>query len=142
MKISTRVRYGLRMMIELAMSASKDYIPLSKIAENQSISPKYLKQISLVLENYGLVKSMRGIGGGYKLSRPPEEITVHEIVEALMGKIEVVDCVSAPELCELSEKCAAREVWVEISEAVSRLLKEKTLKELADRQKELLKEVK
>jgi len=142
MKISTRVRYGLRMMIELAMSTTKDYIPLIKIAENQNISPKYLKQISLALENHGLVKSMRGIGGGYKLSRPPEEITALEIVEALMGRTEVVDCVSAPELCELSEKCAAREVWVEISEAVSKLLKEKTLKELADRQKELLKEVK
>lgn len=138
MKISTRVRYGLRMMIELAMSSNKDYIPLNKIAENQNISPKYLKQISLILENNGLVKSMRGIGGGYKLARPPEEITAYEIVKALMGKIEVVDCVSTPEVCELSQKCAAREVWLEITEAVSSLLKEKTLKELSDRQKELL----
>lgn len=138
MKVSTRGRYGLRAMIELAKNDNSGAIPLRIIAENQDISEQYLEQLFVNLRNSGLVKSVRGANGGYLLKKSAEDITVREILVALEGPINIVDCVADESLCDFSNECATHELWIELRQRIEDLLSNITLEDLKQRSLKLL----
>lgn len=137
MRLSTRTRYGLRAMVELASEEAKVPVMVRKIAEQQQISKKYLDIIFTALKLAGLVRAIRGATGGFLLTRSPEEITIAEIVEALEGTISPVDCCPTPDICQRSEACAARLLWMDLEAAIRAVLGDLTLAELVARQRKL-----
>jgi len=134
LKLSTKGRYGLRALIDLAAAYGDGPTLVRTVAENQEISGKYLHALLATLKSAGLVRSVRGSGGGYALARDPAEIRLTEVLEALEGPLVLVDCVSDGELCTRSPKCAARDVWSSVSEAITDVLSAITLKDLLERQ--------
>ena len=132
MKISTKGRYGLRLMIELAKNFNKGPMLLKEISKNQNISLKYLEQIIIPLKNSGLVISKRGKKGGYILSKSPEKINLNEIITALEGEINIVECIKFPEICSNSKECLSKKLWDEINTKIENILKSYTLKNLLE----------
>lgn len=132
MKYSTRSRYGLRAMIELARQYSKEPTLLKDIAERQDISMKYLDHIITPLRASGLINRKKG---GYILSRPPSQISCMEIINILEGSLSPVECVDNPDFCERVESCIAIDVWRELKEAQEKVLNSLTLKDLIERKK-------
>jgi len=133
LKFSTRARYGMRAMLELALNyGASEPMPLFKIAERQLISEGYLEQMMTVLRKGGLVRSVRGAQGGYLLSREPARITAGEIVRCLEGPLGPTDCVSEedPETCVRSEYCVTRLLWERVREAMASVLDGTTLEAL------------
>lgn len=132
MRISTKARYGLRAMIELALNFDKGYIPGKLISENQAISESYLEQLMSTLVKRGLVKSVRGVQGGYLLALEPENIKVGEIIQALEGPIIPVDCVNRehPAPCPRMNMCVSREVWEMVRDVVEESLNSLSLEDL------------
>ncbi len=128
-KVSTKGRYGLRAMLEIAKNHGKRAVLLKDIAKNQGISEKYLSHIIPQLRSHGLIKANRGAKGGYMLTRPPNKITLREIVEALEGPLWLVECVGAPDVCPMSNSCKTRNIWKRLSQV---LLKELENISLAD----------
>src|SRR5512136_68398 len=118
MKLSTKIRYGSRAMVELASHYGEGAIELKEIAKKESISLKYLEQVIIPLRTAGLVKSVRGSKGGYSLGKPPAEISLKDLVEILEGPLTLVDCLGDPKRCERSASCVTREIWNEVSEAI------------------------
>ena len=138
MKISTRGRYALRLMLELAMNDTGEYITIKSISERQQISDKYLEQIISVLNRAGFVKSVRGAQGGYKLAYPAEEYTVGMILRLIEGSLAPVACMDDPQnQCRRNHQCATLEVWQKIDEAVGTVVDHITLADLAKRQVQL-----
>jgi len=137
MQISTKSRYGLRAMVELALNSGEDPLSLREIAENQEISRKYLEQIVPHLKTAGLIRSVRGAGGGYRLTRDPEEITSLEILRSLEGPLVPVDCVDSPNICDRSNTCATRELWAGVGDSIKEYLGSRTLDELARKQEKV-----
>jgi Rrf2 family cysteine metabolism transcriptional repressor len=133
MQLSTRARYGFRAMMELAARYEEGPVPLKEVAQCQTVSLKYLEQLFGRLRSAGLVKGMRGTGGGYVLARPPSRIRLSELFEVLEGSTALVECVDRPEICDQVKDCVTREVWVEIKDASDRILRERTLQDLVDR---------
>ncbi len=138
MKLSTRGRYGVRLMIELALHHGAGPILLKEIAERQGISEKYLWHLINPLKTTGLVNSIRGAHGGYVLGKAPEAITLKEILQVLEGSLCLVDCVDNPSLCERSPSCVSRDVWGEASKNLRQTMADTTLAAMAERQKEKL----
>lgn len=134
MKLSTRTRYGLRAMVELASQHTTKPVMVRKIAERQAISKKYLDIIFTTLKLAGLVRAIRGAAGGFLLTRPAEEIRISEIVEALEGTLSPVECCSSPQVCDRADICAARDLWVELETAIRNTLESLTLADLVARQ--------
>ncbi|MCI8335817.1 MAG: Rrf2 family transcriptional regulator [Peptococcaceae bacterium] len=132
MNISTKGRYGLRAMLDMAMNASGDPIPLSAVAQRQGISEGYLEQMMALLKRAGLVRSIRGAQGGYTLGRKPEEISVKDIFVCLEGPIAPVSCVDeqVADDCDRLEYCSTRVVWNEVKLAIARVLEQYTLADL------------
>lgn len=135
MKLSTRGRYGVRLMLELALHYGEGPIFLKEIAERQGISEKYLWQLINPLKTTGLVTSQRGMYGGYALGKAPEVITMKEILQTLEGSLCLVDCVDNPSLCKRSRSCVSREIWGEVSGEMQRTLQNTTLAVMVERQK-------
>lgn len=133
MKISTRGRYGLRAMIDIASDKSGRAVPLREIAQNQGLSEKYLEYIMKLLSKAGLVRSVRGAKGGYMLNMPGTGITAGMILRALEGSISPTEC--ADKGCEKGEECAAAYVWHELENAINAVVDGITLEELCDRAK-------
>lgn len=131
MKLSTRSRYGTRLLMDMARHYDNGPIHLSDIAHRQGISVKYLEQIIIPLKKARLVKSVRGPKGGHLLARPPEAITVAEVVEILENGGAVVECTRRPEICERSSTCPTRLLWLEATQAFYDKLKNITLADLA-----------
>lgn len=131
MKISTRSRYGLRLMLNLALNYGKGTLFLSAVADKENISEKYLSQIVMPLKVKGLVSSTRGAHGGYMLARSPTKITVKEIVESLEGNLSIVECLSDPSVCKRISFCVTRNVWSLLSEKICQTLDSITLQDLA-----------
>jgi len=131
MKLSTRTRYGVRLMLDLARCYGDGPVYLSDIAVREDISKKYLSQIIIPLRNQGLVRSTRGAHGGYTLSRPPGEITLWEIMEPLEGGDSLVDCVEHASACHRVPTCAARDIWTMVGRKISETLDSVTLGDLA-----------
>ena len=139
MKLSTRGRYGVRLMLELALHYGEGPILLKDIAERQGISEKYLWQLINPLKTTGLVNSQRGAHGGYVLGKPPEAISLKAILQVLEGSLCLVDCVDNPSLCERSPSCISRDVWGEASKNMQQTLEDTTMAAMVERQKEKLK---
>lgn len=112
MNISTRIRYSVRAMIEMAKYYGEQPISLKKIEMNQKISWKYLEQLMSPLKNEGLVRVVKGNKGGFMLSRPPSEIKIIDIIHAQEGQIEIVPCVCNDKFCINTKTCLARDIWV------------------------------
>ena len=137
MKLSTRARYGVRLMTALARAHSEKPVFLKDIATGEEISEKYLSLIVIPLRAAGLIKSRRGARGGYNLTKAPQEITLLSIVEALEGKIILVDCVKKPSSCSRTATRAARDVWHALGERISDTLNSITLAELAQKKQNM-----
>ena len=133
MKLSTRTRYGIRAIIELAQHKGKRPLQLKLIAERQDISVKYLEQLMSLLRSSGFVRSIRGSKGGYILGRAPEQITLSEVFRCLEGAVTTAECTEDEDYCQRSADCATREVWVQVEEAVQGVLSGITLADLVRR---------
>ena len=132
MKLSTRSRYGTRMMLDLAQHYEEGPVQIGNIAKRQDISVKYLEQLIIPLKKAELIISFRGPKGGHMLARSPEEITVGEIVDLLEGGIDLAGCVERPEDCSRSNRCLTRGVWKEATEAMFDKLNAVTLSKMVE----------
>lgn len=135
MKISTRGRYGVRLMLELAAHYGEGILLLKNIAEHQQISEKYLWQMINPLKAAGLITSVRGAKGGYTLAKPPSAITMKDIMSVLEGSLCLVDCVDNPAACERSPSCVSRDLWGEASRIFTSKLEAVTLADMLERQR-------
>ena len=135
MKLSTRGRYGTRVLLDLALRERKEPVPLKDIAQRQEISLLYIEHIIAPLISVGMIRSTRGAHGGVQLARPPQEIKLSEVVGLLEGSIAPVDCINDPEVCSRSELCATRDVWIELKKAMDGILESRTLYDLVNMQK-------
>lgn len=138
MKLSTKGRYAVRAMLDIAMQGNENPVMLRDISERQEISQRYLEQVMIALRTSGLVKSVRGSGGGYELSRQPADIKLADILQVSIGELCLVDCVKNPANCSQSLTCAARDVWAEVGQSINGVLESVSLQDLADRQREKL----
>ncbi len=130
MRISTRTRYGLRLMLSLARSFNMGNVFLKDIAKEENISEKYLSLIIIPLRSAALVRSMRGARGGYSLTRKPSKIYVSDIVEVLEGDLDLVECVKDESSCERSPHCDSFHVWESLSIVIKNYLSSVTLEDL------------
>jgi len=133
MLLSTKTRYACRAMAELAAAYPENPVSVKDIARAQRLSPKYLEHIVSALKAAGLIEAVRGVHGGYVLSRAPEHITLSEVFRVLEGSPAPVDCVDHPNSCPMTEVCPTRDTWVQIGDAIKRILDTTTLRELAER---------
>lgn len=130
MKLSTRSRYGTRMMLDMAQHCNEGPVQIGDIARRQGISVKYLEQLIIPLKKANYVKSVRGPKGGHMLAKSPEQITVGEIVNLLEGGIDLTDCIENPDTCNRSSSCLTRAIWQEATKAMYDKLNSMTLSEM------------
>jgi len=130
MKLSTRVRFGLRIMVQIAAESDPRPVFSRRIAAQQDISEAYVDQILLPLRAGGLLVSQRGRSGGYRLAKPASEITALEVVEVLEGEIRMVDCICRPSACKRTATCSTRPVWVKLNQSIRECLAAVTLEQL------------
>lgn len=135
MKLSTRTRYGMRAIIELALSDRKGPLQLKVIAQHQDISAKYLEQLMVVLKSAGFIRSIRGAKGGYVLAKAPNQIKLSDIFHCLEGPVSTVECVENEDYCRRAADCVARQVWAQVQEAIEGVLQSITLQDVVDRAK-------
>jgi Rrf2 family protein len=135
MKISTKGRYALRMMLDLAINDTGEYISIKNIASRQDISEKYLEQIITQLNRAGYVRSVRGAQGGYMLAKAPSEYTVGMILRLMEGSLAPVSC-AEEESCDRISSCVTHEVWHKIQKAVDDVVDNITLADLVTRYQE------
>lgn len=137
-RISTKGRYGARLMLELAMNYGKNPILLKDIAKKEEISEGYLQHIVDSLKGAGLIHSSRTGHGGYTLTKSPETITLKDILGSLEGSINLVECVINPGVCDRSDSCTTRDIWKEVGDNLSSSLESITLKSMVERKKKKL----
>ena len=136
MMISTRGRYALRVMLDLAQDASGAYVPLDSIARRQGISEKYLESILAGLSRAGLVQALRGKGGGYRLSRKPEEYPIGEVLRLTEKSLAPVTCLEPGTVCPQAERCPTYPLWQGLDKVIDDYLMAHTLNDLLPRGKE------
>jgi Rrf2 family protein len=134
MKLSTKGRYAMRAMLDLAQHYGEGLVLLKNVARRQEVSERYLEHLFLTLKAAGLVNSVRGARGGFQLTRPPSEVKLIDIVRACEGKLSVVECVTDPTSCRRSASCATRDMWMELQMAMDGVLESLTLQDLVERQ--------
>jgi len=135
MKLSTKGRYGLRAVLDLAINSKDEVVPLSEIALRQNISISYLEQLISKLRKAGIVTSIRGAQGGYKLAKDPTTLSVGEILRVLEGSLEPVNCAEVTgegESCAGSDTCVTKLVWMRISDSINKAVDSIMLSELID----------
>ncbi len=134
MKITTKGRYGLRALIDLAKYSEIEPVSINSIATRQGISERYLEQLMTLLKKAGIIKSIRGAGGGYVLAREMSEISVGDVLRALEGSLEPVECAafSQEDSCEAAGGCVTKYVWQRINESINQTVNEISLKQLVD----------
>jgi len=135
LKLSTKGRYGVRLMLDLASQFDKGPISLKGIASRQEISEKYLWQLIPLLKKAGFLVSTRGVKGGYMLTNAPSKINLNDIITVLEGKTCLVNCVSNPSVCKRSRLCVTRDVWKETAEKIKQTLASFTLEKMLNKQK-------
>ncbi|MEG0547057.1 MAG: Rrf2 family transcriptional regulator [Oscillospiraceae bacterium] len=135
MKISTKGRYAIRLMLDLAMHEKEGFVSIKTIATRQSISEKYLEQIIKLLSKNGLVDSTRGALGGYKLHKSPKDYTVGEILRVTEGSLAPVSCLDDVSPCEHCDDCVTIEIWQDVLEAINEVVDGITLEYLVEKQK-------
>ena len=134
MKISTKGRYGMRAMVDLAIHNGEGPVLLKDIAKRQQLSERYLEQLVLSLKAAGLVRSIRGAHGGFMLAKAPNEINLSQIFQVLEGPLGLVECVDDPTSCSRVDFCVTRDVWQELKDGIISILDSKTLQDLAEQQ--------
>ena len=138
MKLSTKGRYGVKAMFELARNYGNEPLSIKAIAEKQSISEYYLEQLFGSLRKAGLITSSRGAMGGYVLSRDPSEISVADILNVLEGPIEISECITDDEMnCSNAHYCATRLLWMKISSSVNDVINSVTLMDMVNDYKQM-----
>ena len=137
MRLSTRSRYGTRMMQDLAQHYDKGPVRIGEIAKRQDMPVKYLEQLIIPLKQGNFIKSVRGPKGGHMLARPPEEITVGQIVKALESGIELAGCIENHGECERSGSCLTRGIWEDASKAMYDKLNSITLSKMLEMEKSI-----
>ncbi len=134
MKISTKGRYGLRILLDLAFHDDQESPRLLRdIAESQQVSEKYISRLIIDLRRAELVRSIRGAKGGFRLNKKPEEITLLAVTEAMEGRVSIVDCVVRPELCRRYKNCAAHEIWEKLNGEVREAMNRITLQNIIEK---------
>lgn len=135
MKISTKGRYALRMMVDLAQHSNEGFISLKDIAERQNISKKYLEQIVPLLNKSGVLRTNRGYQGGYMLAQPPEKYTVGNILRITEGNLSVVSCLEQePNLCQRQNECMTLYIWQGLNDVIAKYLDSITIQDIVDRE--------
>ncbi|MEW6172871.1 MAG: Rrf2 family transcriptional regulator [Bacillota bacterium] len=142
MKLSTRVRYGVRALMDIAEHSAAGPVSLKDVARRQLISEQYLEQLILPLKGAGMVRSVRGARGGFQLNKGASDILMSEIVEILGGKTVLTDCLHDEQVCLRVDCCAARDLWREANKAFWSVLSSVTLVDMLHRQQAKLEEVK
>lgn len=139
MKLSTKGRYGLRALIDLAKYGEQYPVSITSISDRQGISERYLEQLMSMLKKAGLVKSVRGAMGGYMLAKDLEQISVGDVLRALEGSLEPVECsgLHPEEGCKSADSCVTKYVWQRINESISQTVDEMKLAQLVEESKRL-----
>jgi Rrf2 family cysteine metabolism transcriptional repressor len=135
MKLSTRTRYGMRALVDLVLHNDNQPVQLKDIAQRQQISLAYLEHLIIPLISAGIIKSTRGVHGGIRLAKSPQQIRLKEILEVLEGPVAPVDCLKDLKACPRSGRCATQDVWNDLKKAMENVLEASTLQDLADRQR-------
>ena len=137
MKISSKGRYAIRMLIDLSEHMNEGFIPLKDVSERQNISKKYLEQIVPLLNSGGLLRTERGAQGGYQLAKAPENVTMAEVLRLTEGSLSPVDCGGQyPIQCDRSADCATLPVWQGLSRVINEYLESISLQDILDQQRE------
>ena len=136
MKLSTKGRYGARLMLDLAVHHGKGPILLKDIAKRQQISEKYLGHIIPSLKAAGLVSSSQGPRGGYALAKPPKDITLGKVVQSVESNMSIAECVKTPEVCDRVHSCVTRDIWEEVTFKIMEVLDSITLQDMVNRHNE------
>ena len=134
MRASVKTRYAMEAMVDMAMQAGGGPVALRKIAQRQEISQNYLEQIFMQLRAAGIVRSVRGAGGGFVLGKSPSDIRMAEIAAVFEGPIDLIGCASDAGRCSRAVSCAVRQIWVEVGECMRKALDSVTLQDVADLQ--------
>lgn len=138
MKISTKGRYGLKAMLDIALNSTGDQVPLKSIAERQNISDSYLEQVFSTLRKSGLVNSIKGAQGGYVLGRYSKDITVGDILRTLEGDLSVIDEKSAASNSDdIMEICITNNVWNKLNDSINKIVDSTTLEDLMQQYKRI-----
>lgn len=133
MKISTKGRYALRIMLDLAVNNNGEYIPIKEISERQNISVKYIEQIIALLNRAGFVKSVRGNRGGYMIANQPKNYTIGMILRCAEGSIAPVSCLDDEvNQCPRSQNCITLPLWIRLNNAITEVVDNTTLQDLID----------
>ncbi len=135
MKLSTKGLYGTRALLDVALHNDGRRIPLRDIAKRQDISVQYLGHLVSPLVKAGVLRAVRGAGGGITLAKSPEEIKLSQVIQILEGSMAPVQCVDDPRACSRSDSCVTRDLWDEIKKAIGQVLESTTLQDLVERQK-------
>ncbi len=136
MRISTKGRYGIRAMLDLALHYGEGSVLVKDIARRQQISGPYLEHLLISLKVAGMVRSTRGTRGGFTLAKPSSQIRLSEIIQVMEGSMAPAECVDDPEVCSHVDLCVTHDVWVELKRAVSGVLGSITLQDLVEWQAE------
>jgi Rrf2 family protein len=134
MRASAKTRYAMEAMVDMAVQAGAGPLVLRDIARRQKISPNYLEQIFVQLRAAGLVRSVRGAGGGFVLARSPSDIKMADVAAVFEGPIDLIGCAGVAGTCSRSVSCAVRQIWVEVGECMKKALDSVTLQDVADLQ--------
>lgn len=133
MKLSTRGRYGLKAMVDLALNYGQGQMTVNALAQKQGVSEAYLEQLIAALRRAGLISSTRGAQGGYVLARPPEEISAGEVLHTLEGTTALIDCVGSEKFdCDNACTCSARPLWLKLQSKINGVLDSTSIFELAE----------
>jgi Rrf2 family transcriptional regulator, cysteine metabolism repressor len=139
MKLSSRTRYGMRAILELALEYGKAPLQIKTIADREDISNKYLEQLIAMLKASGLVRSIRGPRGGYVLAKPPSEVLMKDVFLTLEGPMIPAECLQHEEYCERCTDCATRQIWHQLQNAILGVLESVTLADLVKNSQDLKK---
>ncbi len=137
MKLSTKGRYGLKAMVELAINYGETPVSIKTISNRQHISEYYLEQLFSLLRKANLITSIRGAQGGYILSREPKDITVQDIMTVVEGPIEISDCIDKKNGCDNTDCCATKLVWEKLKKSIDEVMSSVTLQDIVDDYKDI-----
>jgi len=132
MRLSTKGRYGLIAMVDLAMHSNDETVSVNSIAARQCLSESYLEQLIAKLKKAGLVNSIRGINGGYTLAKDPQHISVGDILRSLEGNLSVVECTDNDSECAKFDSCVTKYVWKRINDSINTVVDSMTLQEIVE----------
>ena len=136
MRLSTKGRYGVRALVDIALNCESGPVLMRDIGRRQDVSGQYLEHLISPLIKAGILRSIRGSRGGITLARPPENIRLNQVVEILEGSLAPVECVDKPEICTRSGSCVTRDLWSEMKMATMGVLGALTVRDLMERNKE------